>query len=989
MSTIIALVVSFFGKLWSEAKATMDRPYVVTRTGAKYFIAKGLGIEHLVMAAVAGAFLVGWLTTAHDAAWAISIASTTVAAGTKTKEVSVKSIAEKKKEAEARGQRLQVNLLYDRYNRKITTTAQGVPSRSLLDWRFEDYFLVTVDAANVRRQVCSGMLTVLDGYYAAYAYTRADRGTILMLPGNGKMWDANDQLGFNVEYALKKAGKAVKYITRVIAPHPGFVGGWVPDHVVLEAPTTATDGGMLMGLSDARRTAQGSGLRTIRVGDILKITVLTVDGLIKGHALVVPDNWYRPGLITYEIKTEIKANSVEDQFTGILGFADGKDYVMTDMQSAVNFQYDWLLKEDGEKFVETIRAASVDNNELRKIMGIYSDLDHDNEMDWTLARWLKTQKDLRTPWIINRIIDYFLDRLLNTDNLRMPTDRAVRRYLFFDPTAIDYDGNLKPNGGVLKAGDCYLGQQYTGPVPFHRQPNAEGEFYIQNAVTGYLDGLGDLEGNALFLSMADWSEVEHILDILGGGDMDDAVVCPIDSKLVRHFEGLQIIDPSERAEASTASTGLDSKRAARLARVKMTYGERTLRSMDSQLGQSGNIGFVVNAMMQAKALVQRHKSEFWGFNQEAVIDADVSGDSYGTEIAEIAQARSYYDSMTQIAEFMAGRAPKSIKKKIEEGLVTKVETEIDRSIRKVKEAREEMIDSLRDEMLSIEYPAPLYGHDLPQHVTVATSTLRGEWREFWEAAHEAYGDRLRRDDDLFNAVYKDACAVLSEVLADFNETEKLLIAADMWTRIYVNNSPERMDEERLADILMGTSGYGDAILYTPGAMADLTMDMLEATGNGYYNRKVEFYATHKVIMEETVVTVANKTAKIGNTALGEVAAPNGKYTMVKGWVQVPTRFDRLAKKAGSMTQPAAIVNGWGTLIKAGMARELDVKIWKTANLGKEAQIVETEYDGKPAYEVHIDGYKMGSIARTDHNLITSKTVIVREGGRYNLLAFAK
>ena len=278
-------------------------------------------------------------------------------------------------------QRVQVTLK-KRAEGEVTVKTETVPTRPFIDRYYDNYVVVSVNDKELLGKLIRGdkdlMSTIavdevvndIGKKFPACGIIRDSKGTLILLPGEGTFMESLDDMGVSVKYKPGGAGKAMKYVKRLLAPHPLTCA---PPTVLVKKPVgKMTDGFGLMSLSYARKLHPKGYLNEYdpgaKVGTIYPYTYVDSNGLCKGFAIVKRDLNY--DLITYERKDEV---SCSEPWFGALFPAYGKNTVYTDLQTATNFKLDKFVETWYEEYMAPLTANYDNVDYLSKLMGLYSE----------------------------------------------------------------------------------------------------------------------------------------------------------------------------------------------------------------------------------------------------------------------------------------------------------------------------------------------------------------------------------------------------------------------------------------------------------------------------------------------------------------------------------------------------------------------------------------------------------------------------------------
>ena len=937
-------------------------------------------------------------------------------------------------------QRVQVTLK-KRAEGEVTVRTETVPTRPFIDRYYDDYVVVSVNDKDLLNKLIKGdkdlMSTIAidkvvkdigKKFHAAFGIIRDSKGTLILLPGDGTFMESLDDMGVSVKYKPGGAGKAMKYVKRLFAPHPL---SYDPPTVLVKKPVgKMTDGFGLMSLSYARKLHPKGYLNKYdpgaKVGTIYPYTYVDSNGLCKGFAIVKRDLNY--DLITYERKDEVTCS---EPWFGALYPAYGKNTVYTDLQTATNFKLDAFVESWYEEYMAPLTANYDNVDYLSKLMGLYSE--HADKMDWILPKALTELKDpLSYPGIVNRVMNYFVEgTLLDSRRLRVPIVDAVARYLTCDPTAFDANGDFHPSRGVLKPGEIFVGSEITGNVSMVRSPNAEGEKHHARAV--YPEALAKMEGNALFYSCHDVKAAETMHEVLGGSDNDDRVVI-YHGDADKHMRALPTLDLKDRVKvaASTpfskaitdAGFDLNDFPAEAMALINNprfeTFNVRTFEVLRNKMGYTGGIGSAVNKLWlgaiikhnlpnfldviakrdgnEAANKAKAALPDFWGKDLELVIDTMInsgSSDEMKALVDEIESIEVWISDYKVIPDLAVGsgvhkgRVSSEITGRAtgDNADITIVETALGKVARKITQG----VNALRMKygalMLAGNWSMEPLNVDIPAYIKDHVSDMRSTWAAFWEDM-----DRDLMTDDEWNGLYKSACSAVNNLLHELEtEDEKYLAVAELYRRIYVRELSD--DDTKL--IMLGIKRYPDGLLFScdtdnlPG-IGSYTIDMLALAGEGrVVKESVHWDAGCEYLRKEVLTcTVSNRILRHNHKVVGLVMGiPNGTYTVQHGKVVVEGQFNKLVKCKGK--QAYTLVDGWYNHIKAGRRTEAHLQLWKDKLVGNEVELRPMKFKDKPAVGVFLNNVQQAWVASTEVHLIKRAIKVVVEEARSKFVLFAK
>ena len=221
----------------------------------------------------------------------------------------------------------------------VVVHTHNVPTRPFIDGVYNKYVIVSLNNSDLVNAVIKGDKDLMSSiatddvvevlgktFYASFGVIRDDKATIVLLPGEGKWMDGLDALGVKMKNKPGGAGKAMKYLKRLLAPH-AHVPEIAPKVLVKKAIGKMTDGFGLMSLAYARYMDPKA-----KPGTLYQYTYVDGKKFCKGFALVVRK--LNTDLITYEHKDEVTCTDIT--WFGALGAAKGKDIVNRIRKSLVS-----------------------------------------------------------------------------------------------------------------------------------------------------------------------------------------------------------------------------------------------------------------------------------------------------------------------------------------------------------------------------------------------------------------------------------------------------------------------------------------------------------------------------------------------------------------------------------------------------------------------------------------------------------------------------
>ena len=925
---------------------------------------------------------------------------------------------------------------------EVVVGTHNVPTRPFIDGVYSKYVIVSLNNSDLVNGVIKGdkdlmsriatddVIKVLGKkFYASFGVIRDDKATIVLLPGEGKWMDGLDALGIKIKNKPGGAGKAMKYLKRLLAPH-AHTPDIAPKVLVKKPIGKMTDGFGLMSLAYARYMDPKA-----KPGTLYQYTYVDGEKFCKGFAVVVKK--LNTDLITYEHKDEVTfhdndmlGNSLT--WFGALGKAKGKDSLYTDLQTATNFELESFVHDWSERYLEPLMANYDNVDYLRSLMGLHSPKAED--MGWLLADALKHLKNpLSYPGLVNRVMRYFVDgTLMDAKKLRVPAVDAVARYLTCDPTCFDANGDFYPDRGVLKPGEVFIGSEITGNVSMVRSPNAEGEKH--HAVAKYPVELAKLEGNALFYSGHDVKAAENMHEVLGGSDNDDRI-CIYYGRADKHLRSLPTLDMSDRCVAETGdplakqieALGFDISTFPKAARDIIAnprweaFNAHTFEILRAKMGKGGNIGSAVNKLWlgaiikhnlpkfldvitkrDGKEVAERAKAalpDFWGKDLELVIDTMINSATNDGAKALVAEIKSIEDWITDYKVVPDLAIGSLVKKSRVPGKIVARATGEKPDIAIVKTGLGDVQDKIMIMVnaLRMKYGALMVASDwslapmdvaVPAYLKDHAGQMRSTWVTMWSLA-----DTDNLSDDEFNVLYKSHCHAINLMLHALpTEEERYLVVAELYRMIYVRELSE--DDTKL--MLLGMKSFPDGILWAcdtgDGRVRGIgryTITMLQLAGEGRALVDVMFTAGNERLEREALTcTVASNAVYRGKDCVGLVlGVPNNTYRLEYGKLVVEGDFNHLVKCKGRAA--FTIVDGWMKDINSGIRTEANLEAWKEMLIDQELVLKPcVDKKGNPAVKALLDGNEVGWVAKSEIGLIKRAIKVVVSEARSKFILFA-
>jgi hypothetical protein len=365
-----------------------------------------------------------------------------------------------------------------------------------------------------------------------------------------------------------------------------------------------------------------------KVGDAFKGTSLGESGLGKGFFHVVENSAYN--VIVFGPKKQAK---LKDFFLGSLGDVKGGP-AYTDLQSMINFDYhlNGLAHGQGVKFIEEIVASIHNEKKLRHLFLTHIDaiadvLGKESETgreNWVLLEALRKGVSIRkNPGLFRRVVRHLLTHVLDATKGRVPyMDVAQRFNLMPDLNCFvnsegQYDGSVDYRRSSIPADAVVCMDLNQGPFAMYRQPSGHKRelVFSTNIHDRRFRRFRGL--NRVILGPSAYYQ----LMVMGGGDMDDAVVA------TDNLEWIEIMVtgdyPVTPLPAADPIKDLDSnnkyRRGSKYPRQWSMQDFFDAVAKAKEIGLS--IGVVVNAIMLDELLSGEHKENMLSFLADQLADA--------------------------------------------------------------------------------------------------------------------------------------------------------------------------------------------------------------------------------------------------------------------------------------------------------------------------------------------------------------------------------
>lgn len=652
-------------------------------------------------------------------------------------------------------------------------------------------------------------------------------------------------------------------------------------------------------------------------GDMLRGTIMTPWGFVKGHFLVWPLS-DKLGFVSYGHKEVIHTRS--RVFFGSMGeLHGGQPY--TDIQTVCNARLWPFLFRYALKFMQYVQEAANNEAKMRRMLlqfeGRYTE-------NWILAKAVRMGLHMTDwPGLRRRLVKTFQKRLADCyQYVRIPLfkEDAEVRYAVVDPFIFDEFGSIDINRGKLPEGTIAGAGLMTSTVCIHRRPNAHpGEFEISQVVEApYLQRFS----TELLFFNAQYGV--RALKKLGGGDYDDPIVIWKTPEVVDWMGKLPAYPLVETVNVEPEPARAPNRFAKRLGPESDRYTSRNLREYVMQtMVPKANIGYFVNPgmvsnflglerefilnnlqyqirglkslpepSMEEKSLLARAETAFLLFqeqpryalatvmrNLEKIIDS-IKRDATDVSVYT-GQVEDFWDNVPLIAECFTrggfqneGRLPW---KRRGNNMPLVVKTPLDRTLDRIKDLQIELEDNLAMEEWGL--LAPIEGRQmfifddsiLPfakdilsmykmemQHEMNAASSAEERTRAYKRVEEQVKAD-LGDDPELAEAIVS---AMASVVYSGYRTTPEI---------------DENTDRVR---------PYPDGILWGP-ACGPYMLAALKTAGQTGTFREVQFFRdTLHLVEDEMDVNVEAKHVFHDGHLIGTVEAPDGQYHLELGVIRI-------------------------------------------------------------------------------------------------------
>ena len=863
-------------------------------------------------------------------------------------------------------------------------------------------------------------------WHVAGGFIRDDGSVFVLLPEKIESAELFKRLGLNINLPKwADSFKVGKYLKRLWSHHRTYVQGDViqehNDWIMVKL-----DNGKTITIRYAKKSQLTEGMNLVskrclkmlglhaQHGMGLRITALSPRGFTKGHAIVLEHLKY--DLVMYETKDLLKSNG---RFTFAFDeLHPGRLY--TDAQSVANFQmYNTTFMDDwSETFMKQVIENMEDEEKLRRMLRFYEIGFHkptfhpgemlkpgddtrgayfDKEKDWALLRAMRAGLPIEEiPAMLRKILRLFFHQVMNIEKKqRIPVQPEVgdARYILVDPTIFDVWGDPSLPG-ELKDNQVFV-KGHTGPVVFHRQPNAHrGEHHVADSVqTPELEKMDT--GCFMFISR---DVVVPVLAKLGGGDQDDRICFYKDARVVDHFRQLKpypLKTDVKKPEIPTTPNRFA------VGRMRMPrYDLQQLKIiLAQQLKQRVSIGQAVNPIIMDTVISDQQdviinylselKSKdvkinnaleemrkFTGFKMagvasqlESIIDA-VKRD--GADVTLVSKDIQNFWAWLPVTprvflkggEFN-GRLPQSRRG---DKLPVIVTTHLDIVVDRIKMMRNELEEYAHMHAWEVvgDIPMALTTYpDAPGDEALARA-IRAEYAVLREEHMTPVSNRENDDDG--EAIGK-AFMIVDEKLYNRFKNHPLIIPAmvKLYMMIYSRRASEAPRDEN-----GNVKPYPDGILWGP-YMGGLTIKALDAAGWTCRYEEVDLEPSCKSLKHKDVNILVDQDCLV--SVDGELVGmldkqlAQGQTEMESGMVKVKVEVDQ------PQYNVLTVVNGLAT----NHATNEEIARWKS-HVHEEVTLTpgvwlnpETNVEEHAVYVYLKDGERFGSITRRDNTRVLTQT----------------
>jgi hypothetical protein len=890
------------------------------------------------------------------------------------------------------------------------------------------------------------------GHWHAYAWWMQDKeaafiltedaGSSTTLSSSGKLLPATtfDKLGIICKFTGRSdANKASKYLKRLLANYNQ--GMWFGDviqrgrgciavrmdngvglnfivrGVRLDRNGRSVDDGEQYLTVSAYKALTG---RRVKPGSGFQITALEASGLIKGHVQILDDNDLPVGVDGIFIGPKKQVKALGDRFTiGFLQELHAAEEFYTDLQSVINFKLwkflaDWAPAQMQQYYANLKDGAAIDASIERMLEKQHVDHAWWEESYLPAQIYLAEQKyhlGLSANLIpsaayrLGRMTEKQIDQMCMRDpegklRVLVPDDVAFARYAIVDKTAMDFDGNIDEDSGVLAKGQAFVGgkigeyvlqMKARGEKVYiwvHRQPNGHpGERFKLELI--WSEGMEDIFGDGPYIHVSA-ATIGEMMEILGGGDQDDRLGCYFAKHVVDHISALPAY-PKPGPEASpAAAVSCGSTNPAEAAPVKQLVRESFVAKLDkgytfnrelmariiiAKANERLSIGSAVTPLMIYNALWHEgritdkiYDFSHVGWKLEQIIDALVKD---GSNIEWVTEARkSFYQSV----EFMPCWARRKVSRELwDRQQFRTVETELDR------------------ELAWLEGEADEYQKFLVRHthyLVLQTWSEVGFMPQRYMSSHffhrDSPGFRLARNIQAVYADLLDRCRLhmigraLDGGIARL-EAEKVLLR---------KGEPMRLQKLFWADDLAAQKARPEvAKLWNDPAIIGLTYQMAERMVYELYHDDKHILEAFVVLWQQTYRKATDNPAyKLSDGLLwGRYTASLTIQALVWARDNMPDGPKMFTPKdaaepveaimASTLEAPAAVATtevvaasaftdlpGFFRVVNGNFAKvtgcemtDTQVSAWKKKLDGKEYDLVPVWYKGRKAYSVQSNG----------------------------------
>ena len=572
------------------------------------------------------------------------------------------------------------------------------------------------------------------GKWHPYAWWMQDKEAAFILTDD-VVSTSFDKLGMICKLeSSSDANKASKYLKRLFAP---YLGGMYFGEVIRRGYgriAVRMDNGVGLNfiVRGVRRDRNGRPVddgeqyltvsayyritgKRAKSGDGFQITALEASGLIKGHVQILADEDLATGVDGILIGPKKQIKALGDRFSiGFMQELHAAEELYTDLQSVINFKLwrffkNWVPAQFDRYYAELQNSVAIDASIERMLEKQHTDHSWWEE-SYLPAQLFLAEKKYKlglfanlipaSTYRLGRMTEKQISQMCMRDSegklrVRIPDHVAFARYAIVDKTAMDFDGNIDEDSGVLRAGQAFVGGKVGQIVRaralqgkrtvlwVHRQPNGHpDERYKLELV--WSQGMEDIFGDGPFIHISA-STIGVMMEILGGGDQDDRLVCYFDDEVVAHISALPAYPkpaPEPKADAPVVPELIWKKNVAQYGRTFTFNRAMMAKIIVAKANERMSIGSAVTPLMTFTALWHEgritdniYDFSFVGWKLEQVIDSIVKD---GSSIAWLQDASTrYYSSVTFMPKWAQRKVSKSVWDRYQ---FQTVETELDRVI---------------------------------------------------------------------------------------------------------------------------------------------------------------------------------------------------------------------------------------------------------------------------------------------------------------------